>query len=102
MAASKLAALEFQAANRGDLKEKEDSQVAVLEEYAREVDTIGEEELRSVVATVVDRLRSETGRADVGPVLKMLLGHGGALEGKPVEQGLVATLAKEAVNSVSS
>ncbi|KAI9839286.1 MAG: hypothetical protein M1819_003281 [Sarea resinae] len=98
-AASKAAALEFQAAKRDDLKEKEDAQVAVLEEYAGGVETMGVEDIKKSVAEVMEKVKVEGARMDMGGVLKRLVGPGGSLEGKPVERAEVARIVKEAVAS---
>jgi len=98
-AASKSAALEFQAANREDLKEKEDAQVAVLEEYAGGVQTMGEDEIKAVVTDVLGKLKAEGAKTDMGAVLKRLVGPGGELDGKPVERAEVARLVKQALAS---
>lgn len=89
---SRTAAQEFGAAKRTDLKDKEEAQVAVLEEYAGEVDTIGEEEITRVVGEVIGRMVSDEKKLDLGSVLKNLLGPGGAFNGKPVEKAEVAKI----------
>ncbi|SLM33703.1 Uncharacterised domain YOR215C, mitochondrial [Lasallia pustulata] len=91
-AMSRTAAQEFGAAKRTDLKDKEEAQVAVLEEYAGEVDTIGEEEITRVVGEVIGRMVSDEKKLDLGSVLKNLLGPGGAFNGKPVEKAEVAKI----------
>lgn len=94
VAASRTAAQEFSAANRTDLKDKEDAQVAVLEGYAGEVDTIGEEEITRVVGEVVGKMRTAEKKVDLGSVLKALVGPGGEFDGKPVEKAEVAKIVK--------
>ncbi|KAA6414857.1 MAG: hypothetical protein FRX48_01607 [Lasallia pustulata] len=91
-AMSRTAAQDFGAAKRTDLKDKEEAQVAVLEEYAGEVDTIGEEEITRVVGEVIGRMVSDEKKLDLGSVLKNLLGPGGAFNGKPVEKAEVAKI----------
>ncbi len=93
-ATSRSAAIEFSAANRNDLKDKEEAQIAVLEEYAGGVETVGTEEIRRVVGEVIGKMRTEGLKADMGAVLKNLVGPGGAFEGKPVEKGEVARIVK--------
>ncbi|KAI9824109.1 MAG: hypothetical protein M1832_002179 [Thelocarpon impressellum] len=98
-AASRTAAAEFDGAGRADLRDKEEAQVAVLEEYAGGVETVGLEEIGRVVGGEIERLRADGCRVDVGGVLKGVLGEGGLLAGKPVERGDVARLVKEVLGS---
>ncbi|KAI4126783.1 MAG: hypothetical protein LQ347_004833 [Umbilicaria vellea] len=93
-AASRTAAREFSAANRTDLKDKEDAQVAVLEGYAGEVDTIGEEETTRVVGEVIGKMRNDEKKVDLGSVLEALVGPGGEFDGKPVEKAEVAKIVR--------
>ena len=93
-AASRAAAAEFSAANRTDLKDKEEAQIAVLEEYAGGVEIIGEEEITRIVSDAIGKMRTEGQKVDTGTVLKCLLAPGGAFEGKPVEKGEVARVVK--------
>ena len=96
-AASKSAAHEFQAAHRADLEEKEQAQVTVLEEYAGEIQTVGENELRASVEEAISYAKAQSGKTDLGSLLKGLLGPGGKLEGKPVDKGEVAKAIKSAL-----
>lgn len=77
------------------MKEKEDSQRAVIEQYAGEVETIGGDEIRRVVESLVERIKSQGGKLDMGAVLRQLIGPGGQLEGRPVEKADVAKTVKE-------
>ncbi len=94
IAASRSAAVEFSAANRSDLKDKEEAQITVLEEYAGGVETLGQEEITRVVGESIGKMRTEGHKVDTGTVLKHLLGPGGVLDGKPVEKGEVARVVK--------
>lgn len=94
VAASRTAAQQFGAANRTDLKDKEDAQVAILEGYAGEVDTIGEEEITRVAGEVIGKMRTAEKKMDLGSVLKALVGPGGEFDGKPVEKAEVAKIVK--------
>lgn len=89
-AASKAAASEFQTAGRADLREKEEAQSSVLEEYAGGVEVVGEDEIKRVVTERIQYLKSEGMKLDIGSVTKALLGPGGDFDGKPVERGDVA------------
>lgn len=93
-AASRSAAQEFSAANRADLSDSELSQVAVLEEYASGVETVGEEEIKKVVAKVIDQMRTKGHAVNAGSLLKALVGPGGEFNGKPVENAEVAKVVK--------
>lgn len=96
-AAAKDAAQEFAAANRPDLKEKEESQVTILEEYAAQVETMSVEDIMAVVSQEISQLKAADKKVDIGSVLKSLFAPGGALDGKPAERAEVARIAKEAV-----
>ncbi|KAI9704718.1 MAG: hypothetical protein M1836_006498 [Candelina mexicana] len=94
-ATSRAAASEFSAANRDDLKAKEDAQVTILEEYAGGVETTGSDEIRQSIDAAVEALKVEGGRLDIGTLLKRVIGPGGILDGRPVERAEVARIAKE-------
>lgn len=100
MAAAKEAANQFAEADRSDLKEKEDAQVAILEEYAGKVETMSLEDIKAVVSQEVSKLKEAGKKVEVGGLLKSLFAPGGALDGKPAERAEVAKIAKEAVASV--
>lgn len=100
MAAAKEAANQFAEADRPDLKEKEDAQVAILEEYAGKVETMSLEDIKAVVSQEVSKLKEAGKKVEVGGLLKSLFAPGGALDGKPAERAEVAKIAKEAVASV--
>ena len=93
-AASKSAASEFSAANRHDLEDKEVAQIAVLEEYAGTIHTVGEEEISSTVTAVLARMKTAGQKLDIGSVLKALVGEDGELHGKPIERAEVARIVK--------
>ncbi|KAK7927954.1 hypothetical protein PG985_004952 [Apiospora marii] len=102
--ASRDAAAEFQDAGRADLVDKEQAQIAILEEYAAGsgVQEVGADELRTIVAGVVTAMTSEGaetagGKAQMGNVMKKLLAPGGPLEGKDVEKSELAKIVKEVV-----
>ncbi|BDD56193.1 hypothetical protein MPDQ_005636 [Monascus purpureus] len=98
-AAAKDAAQQFAAADRLDLKEKEDAQVVVLDEYAAQVDTMSHEDIKIVVVQEISQLKEAGKKVDIGSVLKSLFAPGGALDGKPAERAEVAKIAKEAVSA---
>ena len=95
-AIAKQASSEFKSAGREDLVQKEEDQFKVLEEYAGDVETMSADDIRDVVFEAVEEAKSQqTGKLNMGDVLKRLLGPGGSLDGKPVERAEVARIVKE-------
>ncbi|KAJ5095059.1 hypothetical protein N7532_007350 [Penicillium argentinense] len=97
--AARDAAKEFAEAERPDLKEKEEAQVAVLEEYASQVKTLAVEEVETIIANEITAIKEAGKKLDVGQVLKSLFAPGGALDGKPADRKEVAGLVKKAVSA---
>ena len=97
--ASKNAANMFRDAQREDLQEKELAQVAVMEEYASGVETVGEQEITAAIAEVVDKSKVNGAAPKLGDVLKALIGPGGTFDGKPVEKAEVSRLVKSALGT---
>lgn len=97
--ASKEAAQEFAAADRPDLKEKEDAQVAVLEEYASQVETLSAEEMQAIVTKEIAAIKETGAKLNKGLILKALFAPSGPLGGKPVNRNEVAKLVNEAVSA---
>ncbi|TKA79053.1 hypothetical protein B0A49_02132 [Cryomyces minteri] len=97
--ASKAAAEEFRAQGREDLGTKEEGQVGVLEEYAGGVETVAMEEVERVVGEVVQTMKGQGEKLNLGAVLKRLVGPGGAFEGRPVETKEVARVVKDVLGS---
>ena len=94
-AASKSAAEEFTAADRNDLRDKEEAQIAVLEEYASAVETLSEKEIEEVVTEVISSMRSAGHTINAGSVMKALVGPGTRnFEGKAVDRAEVAKVVK--------
>ena len=91
------AAKEFEAAGRPELKDKEDAQIAILEAYAGQVETVGEQEIVNVVAEAIKVLQGDNKKFNQGDVMKLLLGAGGAFDGKNVEKAEVARVVKQAL-----
>lgn len=92
--ASKLASQEFKEQGRQDLADKEDLQVNIMEEYAGDVEVLGEEEVRSIVKVAVQALRSEGASLRMGDVLKKVFGPE-VLGGKNVDKGEVTKVVKQ-------
>lgn len=95
--ASQQAALEFEKADRPDLKENEDVQVAILEEYASQVETMGTDEIQTIVSQEINKLKDAGSKVDSGSLMKVLFAPGGPIDGKPAERSEVAKIAKEAI-----
>jgi uncharacterized protein len=81
-----------------DLKEKEDEQIEVLQEYAGRVQTVSIEEIRQAVSETISRLQNEEKKADLGGILKDLFSPGGGLDGKPAERAEVARVVKDIIS----
>lgn len=92
--ASRTASAEFKGAGRQDLADKEDSQLKIMEEYAGGVETVAEEDVVAAVKGVVENMKSEGGKMQMGEVLKRVFAPE-ALGGKPVERGEVARIVKQ-------
>ncbi len=91
--ASKTASIEFRGAGREDLAEKEDGQIKIMEEYAGEVETVGEEEVEKVVKATIELMGQEAKKPNMGDVLKRIFEQG-AFGEKAVERGEVAKVVK--------
>ena len=92
--ASRSAAEEFSTAHRDDLRDKEQAQIAVMEEYAAGVETVGLDEIAEVVARVIGKIRTDGQAISTGSALKALVGPGGEFEGKAVDKAEVARIVK--------
>ena len=96
-AAAQQAAQEFEKAARPDLKETEEVQVTILEEYAGQVETMSTDEIRTIVSQQINKLKDAGSKIDPGSVMKALFAPGGPIDGKPAERSEVAKIAKEAI-----
>lgn len=97
---TKAAAEEFQAAGRMDLVEKEEGQLAIMEEYAGAVEVVGEDEIRSFVLSAVEGLRGEGAPVAMGEIMKRVFAAD-ALGEKNVDKGEVAKAIKELIVEVN-
>ena len=93
-AASKTASQEFAEAKRDDLKQKQDAEIAVLDEYAGQVETMPEDDISQAVEAAVKSIESSGAKMNAGMVLKELFKRGGRLEDKAVEKAQVAAIVK--------
>jgi uncharacterized protein YqeY len=82
IAAAKEAGESFKAAGREDLSQQEDAQATVLQEYASNVDTVSEAEMKEAVEQAITSLDAKS--RNLGMVMKVLTGSGGKLAGRPV------------------
>jgi uncharacterized protein YqeY len=89
-----MASQEFAEAKRDDLKQKQDAEIAVLDEYAGQVETYSEERISEIVEETVKSMEGAGTKLNAGLVLKELFKAGGALEDKPVEKAQVAAIVK--------
>lgn len=83
---SKAAAADFRAAKRDDLSDLEESQIAVLQEYVGLVPVASDEEIKKLVAEIIDKQLREQTRLNSNTVTRDLLR---TLDGKQVEMALV-------------
>lgn len=95
IAASQISSKAFQDAGRQDLKEREDAEIAILDHYAANIETMDPDEVRIIVATMIDQEKSAGRKLTMGDILPKLIGPGGPLQGQPVEKSLLARLVKE-------
>lgn len=98
-AASETAAKEFAEAKREDLKEKEETQVSILDEYAASVKLMSENELQAVIDEVIAGLGEDSSKQ--ARVMKALLQPGGQLDGKPIDKAQLSRLVSETIKSRS-
>lgn len=91
---SEAAVEEFQSAKRDDLKDREVAQIAVLEAYIGDSDSMGEDDITKAIQDVIGRMRSEEKTVNQGSVMKSMLGTGGTLEDRTVDKQVVAKLVK--------
>lgn len=94
-AAAKAASIEFKAAGREDLVEKEQGQVDILDEYAGEVQTMAIEDVKAAIKSTIEELKAKTPDLKAGPVMKAIFAPGGSLDGKNVEKSTVPGIVKE-------
>lgn len=80
---------EFRSAGREDLAEREAGQIAVLESYASQIETVGETEILEAVNRAIG-----AGAKNIGEVIKVVMKE---FEGKPVMKGEVAGIAQKAL-----
>jgi len=92
--ASKLAAQSFDEADRNDLKQKQEAELAVLDEYAGRVTVMSREEVELVVDEAINAVRAANAKINQGMVMKELLRAEGKLYNKPVDKAQVSEIIK--------
>jgi len=95
ISSSRNAVEEFYKADRKDLVVKEEEQLRILEDYAHEVKTMDETDIRRTVTNLVESVRSDSRKITMGDVMKRAFGPGGAFEGKMVEKSEVVKAIKD-------
>ncbi len=80
-------------AGRPDLAEKQDKEMAIIDELTGSVKMIGRDDLRSLVKQTIENLQG--GDLKQGLVMKELVKPGGDLDGKLYEGKVLAELVKE-------
>lgn len=94
LAGSKAASEEFAQAKRDDLKAKQAEEIAVMDEYAGQVETVTEEDIARAVEQAYQTLK-DTAKLNAGMMLKELLRPGGLLNEKAVDGSRVAKMVQE-------
>ena len=89
---SEAAAGEFSNAKRDELKDREVAQIAVLQEYMKDSDIMGEEDVTKAIQDVIGNMRTDGKQVTGGSVMKALVGPGGSLDGQLVDKKDVARL----------
>lgn len=98
ISASRTAVQEFYQADRKDLVGKEEEQIRILEDYAGEIKTIDEAEIRERATQLVEGLRSDGRKLAIGDVMRRAFGPDGAFEGKMMEKRAVVKAIKEVLS----
>ncbi|EXJ90613.1 hypothetical protein A1O1_03716 [Capronia coronata CBS 617.96] len=99
-AASEAAAKEAQEAGRPELVEKQEKEVAVVDELVGAVNIMGASEMRTIVRSTIQALKGTApGELKLGVVLKELLKPDGQLADQLLDKKVLAELVKEELTS---
>lgn len=101
IAASRSACEEFAQAERDDLMAKQHAEIAVMDEYARQVKVFPEEEIAEAIEQAYQGLDEER-RGKAENILNALLRPGGSLYGKPIDKSQVVRMVKDMVKTKTS
>jgi uncharacterized protein YqeY len=99
MGAAKQAVKQAEEASRNDLADKEKKQLDVLQEYAGNIKTLDDEEIRKRLLTIVEELRSSGQDLTTGSIIKKCFGPGAVFDGQMVERSAVARIVKDVSTS---
>ena len=97
--ASRVAAAEFDSAERQDLKAKEDAQLAILEEYIDSIPTLGDEEVGQAVDKILANLKANGSHLHYGNVMRDLAGRDGVYFETPLNMDRVGGIVKEKIEA---
>lgn len=83
---------EFETAKREDLRSREVAQIAVLNEYIQDSNSMGEEEMTAAIQDLIGKMRTEEKEVNRGSVMKALVGPGGSMDSRTVDKSDLARL----------
>lgn len=89
---SKAAAEEFETAKREDLRAREFAQIAVLEDYVKDSNSMGEADITTAIQDVIGKMRTKEKEVNRGSIMKALVGPGGSLADQTVDKSEVSRL----------
>ena len=89
---SEAAATDFQAAKREDLRAREVAQIAVLNTFILDSNSIGADEITATAQGAITEIKTQEKEVNLGSVMKALLGPGGRLEEKQMDRSDVARI----------
>jgi uncharacterized protein len=94
------AAEEAEKVGRADLKEKQEKEVAILDEYAGSVKMVSSEDMKELVENAVAGLKA-AGKTNPkqGDVMKELMRPNGPLDGKPLDRKELSQIVAQAVEA---
>lgn len=97
---AKTAAAEFENAKRDDLKEKEEAQINIIQEYLNEKETFTDEEISNAAIKVMKMIEEDGRKVTMGKVINGLVKIGGPFDGKPVEMATVTRIVRNLTSSM--
>lgn len=83
---SRQASDQFESSGRLDLKQKEDAQVRILEEYGGQVDEMTDSDIRDAVGKVIEELSKQDEKMRKSDAMKKLFGPNGPLADRNVDR----------------
>jgi uncharacterized protein len=82
---------------RPDLRDKEKEQLDILEGYAGNIKTMGDDEIQETVKDILNHLKDNNTEATLSNIMKKCFGPAGAFEGRMVEKQAVVRIIKAIV-----